>query len=267
MENCVIITAAAGGLGKAFAAECASRGWNLCLVDIRAEGMQPLAEGLRREFGVQVRTDACDLSDSSARDALWSAYRSAQVRAHTLINVAGIEYEGLFAYRTVDELRFLMRLNMEAAVEMCNQFLRYRDPVQPPRIVLVSSLAGFYPMPTKAVYAASKRFLMQFGMALRQELRGAGGNVLCLCPAGLPTHAASRSRIEAQGVIGQLTTTNVGRVAAGSLRRLLAGRAVYIPGGINAFLSRLGTMLPPTWSAVFIWRRWSRVRRSMGAEE
>jgi NAD(P)-dependent dehydrogenase (short-subunit alcohol dehydrogenase family) len=37
----VMITGAAGGLGKAFAVECASRGWNLVLTDLRADALEP----------------------------------------------------------------------------------------------------------------------------------------------------------------------------------------------------------------------------------
>ena len=40
----VLITAAAGGLGKAFAAECASRDWNLFLTDIRGPALGPTSD-------------------------------------------------------------------------------------------------------------------------------------------------------------------------------------------------------------------------------
>ena len=39
------------------------------------------------------------------------------------------------------------------------------------RIINVASLAAFLPMPVKATYAASKRFLLDFSLALREEVR------------------------------------------------------------------------------------------------
>ena len=54
-------------------------------------------------------------------------------------------------------------------------------------------------MPVKATYAASKRFLLDFSLALREELRGLGATVTVLCPAGLPNHPECIQAIEAQG--------------------------------------------------------------------
>jgi short-subunit dehydrogenase len=42
-------------------------------------------------------------------------------------------------------------------------------------------------MPVKATYAASKRFLLDFSIVMREELRPQGITVTILCPAGMPT--------------------------------------------------------------------------------
>ena len=264
-DHCVLISAAAGGLGKAFAAECASRGWNLFLTDIRADALEPLAVGLQRLYGAQVSYFACDLADPAGREALWQEIERRGLRFDFLINIAGMEYEGPFAERSAAEVRALLRLNMEATVEMTLRVLHFRIPGQPLFIINVSSLAGFYPMPIKALYAASKRFLLDFSLALREELRPAGVRVMALCPAGLPTNPRSIRRMAAQGWLGELTRMEVGTVAARSVTLALAGRAVYVPGFLNqaaAFFSRL---LPPTWAAAWIGRRWrAAYRRGQG---
>jgi len=66
----------------------------------------------------------------------------------------------------------------------------------------ISSLASFYPMPLKAVYAASKRFLLDFTRATRQELRKNGVRLLALCPAGLATKPETINSINSQGFMG-----------------------------------------------------------------
>ena len=48
----------------------------------------------------------------------------------------------------------------------------------------LASLAALYPMPFKATYAASKRFLLDFSLALAEELRRRGSPVLCIGPSG-----------------------------------------------------------------------------------
>ena len=51
----VMITGAAGGLGRTLANECARRGWDLFLTDINAEGLKQIQAGITRQFGVTVR--------------------------------------------------------------------------------------------------------------------------------------------------------------------------------------------------------------------
>ena len=258
MISYVCITGATGGLGKAFALECAERGWDLYLTDLSDDRLSTLATGLRRLYNVEVLTRACDLADPAQRQDFWEEMRRQGVQFHFLINVAGLDFEGPFAERQPQELRSIVRINIEATVEMTRCSLGFRDPARTYHILNVCSLAGFYPMPVKAVYAASKRFLLDFSMALRQELHSHNVEVLALCPAGMPTTLDCVDKISAQGFMGQITTLNTGDVAHRSLSLALAGRAVYIPGWINQTLQVLGGLMPPILLAHLIGKRWKQ---------
>ncbi|MCL6613932.1 MAG: SDR family NAD(P)-dependent oxidoreductase [Firmicutes bacterium] len=257
----VCITGAAGGLGKAFAVECASRGWDLFLTDLSGEHLADLASGLSRAFGVSVEYHPCDLTDPEARAALFEEFRRRGRRFWSLINVAGLDYEGLFLERAREEIRRIVRLNVEAVLEMTHAILALRDEGRPFRLINVASLAAYYPMPVKATYAASKRFLLDFSLALREELRRVGGSVTVLCPAGLPTREEAIRAIEAQGLMGRLTTTDVGFVAARTIDSALRGRPVYVPGAVNRMLRFLGGLAPPGFAASFIGERWHETHR------
>ena len=261
MKSYVFITGAAGGLGKAFASECAARHWNVFITDISDEVLAPLATGLTRLYGVEVLYHPCDLTDSAARDVLWQHISQLGLRFHALINVAGVDYEGPFGERSLNELRTIIRLNIEATVEMTRRILPLRDPMRTLRVINVSSLAGYYPMPVKAVYAASKRFLLDFSLALRQELASSGVTITALCPAGMPTNRNTIHSIRAQGWAGQVTTLNVGDVAARTLDLALAGRSVYIPGFFNQLLRLLGSLVPASAVTALIGQRWTKVRQ------
>ncbi|HOA25746.1 MAG TPA: SDR family NAD(P)-dependent oxidoreductase [Aggregatilineales bacterium] len=256
MSSYVLITGAGGGLGRAFAAECASRGWDLFLTDVSCDVLEPLAQGIERLCGVRVQTYAADLTDPDAREQLWQHIERQGMRFHALLNVAGIDYQGPFDERRVDEVQRILRLNIEATVEMTQRVLHHRDPARTLRIVNVCSLAAFYPMPMKAVYAASKRFLLDWSLALSQELRGSGVTVTALCPAGMPSNPAVIRLIDAQGFMGRATTVNVNDVAAGTIRHALAGRSLYIPGVLNRILRLAGEAVPPQIVAALIDRRW-----------
>jgi short-subunit dehydrogenase len=260
MTSYVLITGAAGGLGKAFAAECASRGWPLVLTDLSEAALGAVAAGLERLYGAEALTQACDLTDPAARAALWDWAAARGLRLQMLINVAGIDFEGPFDERRPEELRAIVRLNVEATVEMTRSVLSYRDPARPLRIINVSSLASYYPMPVKAVYAASKRFLLDWSLALHAELHDSGVTVTALCPAGLPTNPSCVAGIAAQGLMGRLTTLNVGDVAARTLDWALAGRTTYIPGAVNQALRILGALVPRPWVAHLLNRRWRQAR-------
>lgn len=264
MKSHVLITGAAGGLGKAFAAECASRGWDLFLTDMTESSLSILAEGLTHLFNVSVLYHPCNLTDPAARERLWETVRARGLQFHFLINVAGLDYEGLFAERSTEELSAIIRLNIESVVAMTRMILQHRDAARSLRIINVSSLAGFNPMPVKAVYAASKRFLLDFSLALHRELRESDVTVTALCPAGMPTNAPVIQAIERQGIMGRVTTRNVGFVAARTIDRALAGRALYIPGTINRALRYLSAVVPRSLVTTFLNNRWRNSRRRAG---
>lgn len=256
MKSFVLITGATGGLGKAFAAECASRGWNLFLTDLSEEALTLVAAGLERMHGVSVHYYACDLTNAASRESLWQTIQQHGLRFHMLLNVAGIDYQGAFGERQVNELTAIVRLNIEATVDMTRRILQFRDQHRRLRVVNVSSLAAFYPMPVKAVYAASKRFLLDLSLALNRELQINDVTVTALCPAGMPTNPDCIRSIEAQGFMGQITTKNVGAVAARTIDLALAGRTVYIPGFVNQALWFLGSLVPPAVITYLINKRW-----------
>jgi len=265
-HSAIMITGAAGGLGKAFAVECASRGWDLFLTDLAPESLETLACGLRRAYGVQVTFQACDLTDPAARSGLFQRIEGDGLRFWGLINVAGMDFEGPFYEQSRLLIRTIVRLNIEGTLEMTHAIMAYRDPTLPFRIINVASLAAFYPMPVKATYAASKRFLMDFSLALRNELREMGASVTVLCPAGMPTTRECVRAIDAQGFLGQLTTQNTGTVANLTLNAALKGEAVCIPGRLNQFIQFAGSLVPTAWVVDLIGSRWKSARRRQVAQ-
>jgi short-subunit dehydrogenase len=266
-KKIAFITGAAGGLGKAFAVECASRGWDMALVDQNRPALESLARGLRCGYDVQVWDFICDLTDPLQRNQMLERIQKEGLRFNLLINVAGVDYEGPFSNLTSDQIQKVLRLNIEATLEITHALLPLRNPADSFRIINVSSLAAFYPMPVKATYAASKRFLLDFSLALREELRPMGVTVTALCPAGMPTNAECIEAIEAQGWVGQLTTVDVGRVANQTLNAAMNGRAVVIPGAVNRVIQAVGSAIPPALIARLIVRRWSSVRQKRALDD
>jgi short-subunit dehydrogenase len=258
----VFISGAAGGLGKAFAVECAQRGWDLYLSDLNQDRLEILASALSRTYGVNVLTKECNLMDPESRQDLFRVLTNGLHRFHGLINVAGLDFEGIFRDRSREDIRGIVRLNVEGTLEVTHSLMEVMDPMQPFWIITVSSLAAFFPIPVKATYAASKRFLLDFSLALRDEIKSQGASVTVLCPAGLPTTSSAIEGIDAQGLIGQLTTQNVGQVAKLTVDKALKGRAIVVPGFLNQFMRWAGSLVPPALLSRLLGKRWRSARKN-----
>lgn len=260
MKSLVCITGATGGLGKAFAVECANRGWDLFLTDLSNDPLRRLSDSLSNTYNINVHYRRCDLTDYEERTELFEHIRRQGHSFHFLINIAGLDYEGPFAERTLSQIRTILRLNIEANLEITHEIMKLRDFARAFHVINVASLAAYYPMPVKAVYASSKRFLLDFSRALGEEVRPLNATVTALCPAGMPTTPECIKAIEAQGFAGRITTQNVGFVASRTINCALRGKTVYIPGLFNRILKTAGTLVPPSIIARVVGARWKSAR-------
>ena len=272
MKMNVLITGASGGLGRAMAMECARRGYNIFLTDINETALLALYTGIVRQYDVSASYMACDLTRSGAISEMLGYAGSQGLRFDMLLNVAGVDCEGGFTERSAQELLSMISINVDAAINLTHQMLERRgeenasdenisDEQKPFYIVFVSSLASLYPMPLKAAYAASKRFLYDFAYALGSELEPQGVKVTTLCPGGLATNDESLEQISAQGIWGDLTTNPVETIARRTISKVLRGRRTYIPGFLNTVLGAAGKVLPRALIAWAIKMRWQKARK------
>jgi len=256
----VLVTGASGGLGRAMAVECARRGFNLLLTDIADAPLLQIKQGIERQFGVTVITKACDLTNDEELKAFFAYIDDERIRLDMLLNIAGIDYEGSFLSQPSVNITRIVQVNIEATLKVTHAALARRRKDERFTIVIVSSLASQYPIPLKATYAASKRFLLDFSIALAQELKHDNVNVLALCPGGLPTTREALLGIAAQGIWGDLTTNDLGMVSRKTMTAALKGKRVYIPGCVNGILRFAGRLVPGTLVAKLLYKRWKNAQ-------
>ena len=257
----VLITGAAGGLGRTLANECARRGYNLWLTDINADGLAQIKTGLTRQFDAAVTVRACDLTSEQSVDELMAFIDERHVRFDMLLNVAGIDYEGGFLKRSSNKIVQIVSLNNTATLRITHAVLERRRGDAHFTLLFISSLASMFPMPLKATYAASKRFLYDFSLALRQEMKEQDVSVTVLCPGGLATTNEAMNGIAAQGFWGSATTNQLESVARKVIDKALAGRVVYIPGILNRLLTFLGKIAPRALVTSVVYARFSGAQK------
>ena len=265
MKSYLLITGATGGLGSAFAAESAKRGFDLVLTDLSQSG-EGFAQRLAATYGVEVQYHACDLTSDEARTGLFAKLAEAGNCFWGLINVAGLDYEGAYAEIQRSQALRVLKVNLLANMDMTHEILQMRDPARTFRLINVCSMAGYYPMPFKATYAATKRFLLDISLALREEIKDFG-TVTALCPGGMPTTEECMRAIFAQGYRGWATTVDPQKVAASTLNHALHGRAVYIPGFANKLLQAVSTLVPTSLKVHYVAARWRKAQAATAALE
>ena len=255
-DSYTIITGGLGGLGSAFALECGLRHRHLILIDQHLQGSE-IVDYIRDHFQVIVHYFTCDLADHEARGKFLKKLTDERWQINGLINVVGQEMEGKFLNRTREELQEMLQLNIGAMVDLSLAALMNRSENQRFLLINVASLAGYFPMPYKLVYAASKRFIINFSLGLRQEIREFG-NVTVLCPGGLPTNAEAMKKIFMQGFWGKITAHDTSDVVRNTMNKAEKNIPVYIPGIPSKFLVWITRILPDHWVAAYLSGRWGK---------
>lgn len=247
-----LVTGASRGLGRALAEECARRGMNLILVALPGTGLPGLSSSLASSCRVAVFYREIDLTKASSPEELFTWVRERKIGVNMLINNAGVGSHGPFSESSPGVNQAMINLNITALVELTQLFLPELKRHPSSHILNVASLAAFYPMPLKPVYAPTKAFVLNFSLALRAGLTGTSVVVSTLCPGGIITNEECRRLIAAQGFIGRISCHHPEEVARCALRQSLRNRAIIIPGLINKLARWLGAVAPPALVQLFI---------------
>jgi short-subunit dehydrogenase len=184
IQDTVLITGASSGLGRELARQLGPRVGRLILVARRRALLEELAAELRRP-GLVVDCFEVDLAVDESLHALLEAVRGEKVTV--LVNNAGLGDHGVFEESDRERIEAMLAVNIGALVWLTRVLLPGMLREKHGTVLNVSSIAGDLPVPGMAVYAATKAFVTSFSEALRAELRGAGVNVLTLCPGPVDT--------------------------------------------------------------------------------
>jgi len=230
----VLVTGASGGIGEAFARELSRRGAKLVLVARSKEKLQALATELDNAYVV-----AQDLGAAGAAQRVFDEVARLGVAVDMLINNAGFGRYGRFSELPLSEQRAEIDLNVVALVELTHLFM----PVIEARtggVILVASVAGYFPTPYLSVYGATKAFVLSFGEALWAEYRDRGVRVLTLSPGQTDTAFFARA---GEGLRQQAKATpeDVATFGLAAFQRRMPS---VVHGRRNAFLQFLTRFFP-----------------------
>jgi len=249
-----VVTGASSGIGLCFCKELASRGCNLLMVSNQQKELNDCAAAVAGEFGVSAYPLYADLTAPDAVGTVLGFLDSNSMEADYLINNAGI-----FSFLPVTEtaprkIDCFIRLHVAAVTDLSRVFaIRFKERGRG-RILNMSSMSCWMPMPGIALYSATKAYIRAFSRALHYEVRDYGVSVTVACPGGIATDLFGLpeplKRLAVR--IGAIDTPE--RFVRNAVKKMLKGRKQYINGILNRIAIVFVASLP-TWVRMQIKRR------------
>jgi short-subunit dehydrogenase len=244
----VLVTGASSGIGLELARIFAKNSYDLILVARREAELQTLAENCRVEFGSQVHVFPMDLLVPDAAAKLVQQLEDSDLEVDILVNNAGLMDMGRFAEIEIDQHERLLQLNVVVLTSLTRRLLPAMTRRGRGRIMNVASTSSFQPVPSMALYAASKAFVLSLSESLSEELKGTGVTVTALCPGITKTDMYDRAHAEHDSVqyLPQFFLSSVEDVARDGYEACVEGRAVVVPGIPNRVVAG-AVGLYPRW--------------------
>lgn len=238
-----LVTGASRGLGRAFARALAARKNNLVLVARSKEKLTALARELQNAHGIQVEVIPLDLGLLDAGQTLADELGRRGLEIDLVVSNAGFGDQGRFLELPLARQLESITLQNQTVVELAYRLAPGMIERKQGGLIIISSMAGFQPIPFASVYSATKAFLTTFSLALEAELSRFGVKVVTVCPGRLRVAPEdSESGSERKKFPGGEQSHE--EVVAAALRALDRSGGLVIPGGVNKFAAFAERFVP-----------------------
>jgi len=230
MQNTtVVVTGAAGNLGRAVAAAFAQQGGNLVLLDVQRDSLQQSygAETAQRML-VQV-----NLLEQGQVQAAVDAAVARFGRIDVLCNLAGGFRMGEAVHTTQDTTwDWLMDLNARTLLHMARAVVPHMLAKGGGKIVNVSAASAQRGVAQMGAYCASKSSVVRLTEAMAGELREQNINVNCVLPTIIdtPLNRAAMPDADPARWVAPQDLANVIVFLASGAARAVHGAAVPVAG-------------------------------------
>lgn len=239
-----VVTGASSGIGLEFSRQLAAMGSNLVMISNQPHELEDEARKIASASGIMVLPLEVDLTAADAEDKILAFLRSNGIVPYLLVNNAGI-----FDFRAVGELSseridVYIDLHIRAVTRLSRSIGALMAGNGGGRILNMSSMSCWMPMPGIALYSATKAYIRAFSRAYRVEMKDSGVSVTVACPGGIATSLFGLPErwLRFATRIGVLAPP--GLFVRRALRRMFHRRAQYVNGLLNRISIVFVALLP-----------------------
>lgn len=239
----VIVTGASSGIGKHTAKLFAKRGANVSIAARSIDKLKKLKTEIA-EYGtkiIEVQTDVSKITDcrnliKQTADTLGSI--------DIMVNNAGFTSQGNFEDVDLKDLDQTIEVNFKAPIRLTKLALPYIRKSPHGRIINVASILGIIPIPSEAVYSATKFALRGFSYALAEELENSNIKVCLICPGPVDTPFIMENIEKLNDLVFSPPVSTPEEIAKLIIKSAEDGKMERIKPVHNGILAKIGFLLP-----------------------
>jgi len=244
MKEIALITGASSGIGYEFSQLLAEKGYDLIITARNTEKLNQLKKTILEKHQVNITVIPKDLSIVTSSKELYLEIKRQKLKVTILINNAGFGDYNEFLTSDIEKQLQMVQLNVSSVISLTRYFIEDMKISNYGKILNVSSILAFFPMPLFSVYAATKSFVLSFSESINEELKPTNISVTCLCPGPTKSNFTKNSEMAQSRAYKNLKQANPKDVAKLGVKAMLKGKRTVIYGFGNKILifsTRLGT--------------------------
>ena len=181
----VLVTGAAGGIGRATAVRIAAEGGAVFCVDLNVEAVDATVAIITREGGRAIG-HRCDISCESNVQACVAACLEAYGSLYALVNMAGVLRFDDTEQLALQKWQQVIDVNLTGTMLLCREALPHLLASKG-SIVNAASTAALSGLPCGAAYSASKGGVLAMTRSIAIEYAKRGVRANCVCPGEITT--------------------------------------------------------------------------------
>ena len=233
----VLITGAAGGIGKELSKSFLEVGANIILSGTNINRLQSLKDDLNQECEVF----ECDLKNVDEINNLLN-FLDGSGGVDVLINNAGKTEDNLLMRMSDEQWEDIMLINLTSVMRLTRGIIRGMIKKRWGRIINITSIVALTGNPGQSNYVASKSGLIGFSKSLASEVASRGITVNCIAPGFIKTNMTDKlNENQTNSILNRIPMNRIGIpidicssaiFLASSYSNYITGQTIHVNGGM-----------------------------------